>query len=97
LIFTITSQSTFRAEAGIERATIPFVADPWEDGDQHIDVEEIRAHIRRLSDPDLLRYGRAARYMTSPYATWGKESRLVFRVQLDESRAEWRRRFGEIN
>lgn len=79
------------------RATIPVVADPWEDGDKHIDLEEIRAHLRRLSDADLLRYGRAARHMTSPDATWGKASRLVFRVQLEESRAEWRRRFGECN
>ena len=54
-------------------ATIPFVADPWEDGDKHIDVEEIRPHIRRLSDFDLLR--------ASPNATWGKAARLVFRVQ----------------
>jgi hypothetical protein len=73
------------------------VADPWEDGDKHIDVEEIRAHIQRLSDFDLLRYGRASRYMTSPSATWGKAPRLVFRIQLEESRAEWRRRFSKCD
>jgi len=60
------------------RATIPVVADPWEDGDKHIDLEEIRAHLRRLSDADLLRYGRAARHMTSPDATWVKRRDWYF-------------------
>jgi hypothetical protein len=63
---------------------------PWEDT---FSVEEIREYIRKLSDEDLLRYGRAARYMTTPEATRGKPPRQVFLVQLEECRAEWKRRF----
>lgn len=46
----------FPSGGGYERATILFVTDPWEDGDQHINLEDLRARIRSLSDVDLLRY-----------------------------------------
>ena len=62
---------------------------PW---DEAYSVEEIRANIQRLSDKGLLRYGRAARYMVSPAANHGKPPRKVFQVQLEECRAEWKRR-----
>jgi hypothetical protein len=64
---------------------------PWEE--DVFSVEEIREYIRKLSDKDLLRYGRATRYMTTPQATQGKPPRQVFLVQLEECRAEWKRRF----
>jgi hypothetical protein len=53
---------------------------PWEE--DAFNVEEIREYIRKLSDKDLFRYGRAARYMTTPKATQGKPPRQVFLVQL---------------
>jgi hypothetical protein len=62
---------------------------PW---DEAYSVEGIRANIQKLSDKDLLRYGRAARYMVSPAANYGKPPRKVFQVQLDECRAERKRR-----
>jgi hypothetical protein len=62
--------------------------DPWEDGDEHIDVEAIRAQIRKLSDAELIREGRAARQLASPAGRNGKQARKVFEVGL----AEWRRR-----
>jgi hypothetical protein len=42
---------------------------PW---DETSNVEETREYIRKLSDKELLRYGRAARYMTTPEANAGK-------------------------
>jgi hypothetical protein len=39
--------------------------DPWEDGDKFIDVEEIRAQLRKLSDAELICKGPAARQLVS--------------------------------
>jgi hypothetical protein len=47
-------------------ALISPVHDPWEDGDKFIDVEAIRVQIRRLSNAELIREGRAARQLISP-------------------------------
>ena len=41
---------------------------------------------------DLERTGRAAAYLSSPAVNQGQPPRPVFLVQLEESRAEWRRR-----
>ena len=66
---------------------------PWGEA---FSVEEIREHIQKLSDKDLLSYGRAALYMTTPEATQGKPPRKVFQVQLEGCRAEWKRRFPTV-
>jgi hypothetical protein len=58
------------------------VHDPWEDGD----VEEIRARIRKLSDAELIREGRATRQLVSPWN--GKPPRKVFVLGLEECLAE---------
>lgn len=68
------------------------VHDPWEDGDKYIDVEAIRAQLRKLSDAELIREGRAARQLVSPAGRNGKPPRKVFVVGLEECIAEWRRR-----
>lgn len=47
-----------------------------------------------MSDEALIRFGRAARYMSSPYANHGKEPRPVFVLQLAEAIDEWRRRYA---
>jgi hypothetical protein len=57
-----------------------------------IDLDELRARLRKMSDADLLAFGKAARNMCSPAANLGKPPRHVFVVQLQEARAEWRRR-----
>jgi hypothetical protein len=56
------------------------------------DVETIRTRIQKMTDEQLLRYGVVARYMSSPEANPGKPPREDFVIQLDEARAEWRRR-----
>jgi hypothetical protein len=60
--------------------------------DAPLDVEEFRARIRKMSDAELLRYGKAARYMCSPDAYFGNGPRETFGIQLRECRAEWKRR-----
>ena len=57
-----------------------------------LDLEALRARLQRMSDRELLRFGRAARYLCSPAANLGKEPRQVFVIQLREAVKEWGRR-----
>jgi hypothetical protein len=54
-------------------------------------IEQIRARIRKMSDAELRKYGRAARDLSDPKKNFGAPN-PSFKVQLDEARAEWRRR-----
>jgi len=54
-------------------------------------VEQIRERIRAMSDTELRKYGRAAAHMANPKKNYGKPN-PAFNIQLDEARAEWRRR-----
>ena len=58
-------------------------------GTTHFDVEEFRKRIQKLNDTELIRFGKAARYMADP-ANGTVEP--IYRLQLKECRAEWRRR-----
>jgi hypothetical protein len=55
-------------------------------------VEELRAQLRKMNDVKLCEFGEAARYMTTIRAIMGKPSLHVYEVQLQEAKAEWRRR-----
>ncbi len=55
------------------------------------DIERIRARIRKMTDLELRKYGRAARDLSDPKKNFGPPN-PAFKVQLDEARAEWRRR-----
>jgi hypothetical protein len=57
-----------------------------------LDPEAFRARLRRMSERELLRFGRSARYMCSPEVNLGKEPRQVFVIQLREAAKEWRYR-----
>jgi len=48
-----------------------------------------------MSDEQLVKFGKAAAYMCSPKANLGHAPRKEFVIQLDEARAEWRRRHPE--
>jgi hypothetical protein len=63
-------------------------------GENELDLGALRARLRRMSDGELLRFGRAARYMCWPAANHGKEPRQVFVIQLREAEKEWRRRLA---
>jgi hypothetical protein len=56
------------------------------------DVEGLRARLRKMSDEELRKFGKAARYMISPTANMGKAPLPTFVLQLEEARAEWRRK-----
>jgi hypothetical protein len=60
--------------------------------DNEIDLEGLRARLRKMTDSELLRYGRAAKSMCSPDAYFGQAPRQAFLIQLEEARQEWRRR-----
>jgi uncharacterized protein YjiS (DUF1127 family) len=61
-------------------------------GENGLDLEALRATLRRMSEQELSRFGRAARYMCSPAANLGKAPRQVFVIQLREAAKEWGRR-----
>ena len=57
-----------------------------------VDLEAYRARLQKMNDQELIREGKAGRYMCSRMANFGKPPRKVFVVQLAEVKAEWRRR-----
>jgi hypothetical protein len=54
-------------------------------------IEQIRERIRKMSDAELRKYGHAAQDSSDPKKNFGPRN-PAFQVQLDEARAEWRRR-----
>jgi hypothetical protein len=59
---------------------------------QPLQIEQWRERLRKKSDEELIRFGRAALGMCSPEANFGHPPRSIFVDQLQEARAEWRRR-----
>jgi hypothetical protein len=57
-----------------------------------INPDELRALLRKMTDAELIAFGRAARNMCSPAANLGKPPREPFVIQLREAREEWKRR-----
>jgi hypothetical protein len=53
-------------------------------------IDQIRDRIRKMSDAELRKYGRAARDLSDPKKN--RKLNPAFQIQLDEARAEWRRR-----
>ena len=60
---------------------------------REIDVERLRVRLRTMTDEQLRQFGKAGRYMISPYANNGKPPLEAFVIQWQEARAEWRRRY----
>jgi hypothetical protein len=61
-------------------------------GFDKFDVEKERARFQKLSDAELIREGKSARFMCSPAANFGKPPLDVYVVCLQLCKAEWRRR-----
>lgn len=59
-----------------------------------VDVDAIRARLRKMSDADLTTFGKQMRGLVYPmtYDHHGKPSVTAFSIQLNEARTEWRRR-----
>lgn len=47
----------------------------------NVDLEELRTRLGKMSDQELLRFGKDAKYMCSPWANMGKPPRQVFVIQ----------------
>ena len=78
----------------------------WQQGPStafdELDIDALRVRLQKMTDEELVRFGKAARLMCSPKANFGKPPREAFVIQLKEARAEWRRRHpknsgGEAN
>jgi hypothetical protein len=54
-------------------------------------IEQIRERIHKMSDAELRQYGRGAQDSADPKKNFGPRN-PARQVQLDEARAEWRRR-----
>jgi len=61
--------------------------------DTAVSRKELRARLRKMTDNELRRFGRAARNVCSPEANRGEPPREELVIQLEEARAEWKRRF----
>jgi hypothetical protein len=61
-------------------------------GFREFDEVEERARLRKMSDDELIREGRAARYMCAPSTNFGKPPRDVYVIALRLAKEEWRRR-----
>jgi hypothetical protein len=59
------------------------------------DLDQIRERIRKMSDLELRKYGRAAGDLSDPKKHFGPPN-PAFQIQLDEARAEWRRRHPKL-
>ena len=57
-----------------------------------VDRDELRERLRKMSDNQLIEFGRAARFMCSSEASFGEPPRAAFVDQLNAAREEWRRR-----
>jgi hypothetical protein len=53
------------------------------------DVEDLRARLRKMSDEELRKLGKAARYMVSPTANMDKPPLPTFVLQLEEAREKY--------
>ena len=56
-------------------------------GEEPIDFAQLRERLRKMTDEQLIQFGKAARFMCRD-----KSPREVFVIQVNEARAEWRRR-----
>ena len=59
-------------------------------GFQEFDVQQFRAEIAKMSDAELISIGRSLRSLCHPRIVSPNKS--TFDIQLEECRAEWRRR-----
>lgn len=60
-------------------------------------VEDFRKRIQAMTDEKLVQTGKAARYMCDPVNSADRRTvRDVYRIQLQECRAEWKRRHPRV-
>ena len=60
--------------------------------DNSLDLEALRRRLQRMDYEALQSFGKAAAFLCRPEQCHGNNPRDVFVIQLQEARAEWRRR-----
>ena len=60
------------------------------------DEEKERERLGKMSDDELIREGKAARYMCAPATNFGKPPREVYVIALRLVKEEWRRRHPKL-
>ncbi len=63
--------------------------------DAPVNREELRARLQKMTNNELRVFGRAARKMCSPEVNRDKLPREEAVIELQEARAEWKRRFKQ--
>jgi len=91
ILMLISNQQEFPPFPPAEGAIVSEIQVP-----DRMDVEGLRMRLRKMADGELLRFGRAAKYMCSRYANLAKPPLEPFVIQLREARAEWRRRYPKL-
>jgi hypothetical protein len=61
-------------------------------GFRKFEVEKERDRLRKLSDEELVREGKALRFFCAPNQNFGQPPREVFVIGLRLCKEEWRRR-----
>jgi hypothetical protein len=61
-------------------------------GADNFDIDKLRARLRKMSDEQLIEFGKNVRYLCGSKANFGKPASAVWLIQLQEGQAEWRRR-----
>ncbi|MGB7496729.1 MAG: hypothetical protein WBR26_16270 [Candidatus Acidiferrum sp.] len=56
------------------------------------DIQQLRNHLRSMSDDELMKFGKAAKSLCDPRTNYWRPPREVFAIQLKEAREEWKRR-----
>jgi len=60
-------------------------------------LELLRERLRDMTDAELLAYGKSAHELCSPATSRGKPPKQAYVIQLEEVRAEWRRRHKDAD
>jgi hypothetical protein len=61
-------------------------------GPSKFDLETFRAKLCKMPDAELVKSGKQLAFLCSPGQNFGKPPHKEWAMQLEESRAEWRRR-----
>lgn len=62
--------------------------------DVSVDLDALRIRLQEMTDDELVKFGREMRRLVYPltYGADGKPSLSAFGIELNQARAEWRRR-----
>jgi hypothetical protein len=70
---------------------------PGRELDISVDLDALRARLQDITDRELVEFGKEMHALVFPltYGSDGRPTISAFSIQLDEARAEWRRRVAK--